>query len=80
MYALLTDYLRLLENDGRNERQLEWARLPETLLQNALFRYQTSPSNTVPWSVDYEATALIVWIGWYFTTPGAAPEQLFCSN
>lgn len=72
--ALWKAYLMLLENDGRNERQLfGWANLPDWVLGVVALR--TSPSlmsagRSVPYLSDPEGVSLAVWILWMTSTKG----------
>lgn len=52
------------ENDGRNERQLEWARVSEYLSRTVLLRIPSGPRGASLWCQDPEATSLIIWLFW----------------
>ncbi|PBL04335.1 hypothetical protein ARMGADRAFT_50007 [Armillaria gallica] len=61
---LWTCYLMMSENDGRNERQLEWARVSEYLSRTVLLRIPSGPRGASLWCQDPEATSLIIWLFW----------------
>ncbi|KAG7444724.1 uncharacterized protein BT62DRAFT_933772 [Guyanagaster necrorhizus] len=61
---LWTCYLMMSENDGRNERQLEWTRISEYLFRAVLTRIPSGPSGPGMWYEDPEATSLIIWLFW----------------
>ncbi|KAH7871063.1 hypothetical protein F5879DRAFT_946349 [Lentinula edodes] len=62
---LWTCYLMILENDGRNERQLiEWAHLYGYLKHETCVRYEATLDSTINWFKDTEATSLLLWLWW----------------
>lgn len=55
----------MLENDGKNERQLvEWAGLYGYLKRETCARFKADPSSPINWFQDTEETSLILWLWW----------------
>ncbi|KIK58081.1 hypothetical protein GYMLUDRAFT_75135 [Collybiopsis luxurians FD-317 M1] len=62
---LWTCYLMMLENDGKNERQLiEWAHLYGFLKRETCFRFEANLSSPSNWFRDTEGTSLLLWLWW----------------
>ncbi|KAF5378965.1 hypothetical protein D9757_009116 [Collybiopsis confluens] len=62
---LWTCYLMMLENDGRNERQLiEWAHLYGFLKSETCMRFETDLNAPINWFRDIEGTSLLLWLWW----------------
>ncbi|KAJ3835109.1 hypothetical protein EV361DRAFT_886824 [Lentinula raphanica] len=62
---LWTCYLMMLENDGRNERQLiEWAHLYGYLKHETCLRYEAEVHSHTNWYKGTEATSLLLWLWW----------------
>ncbi|KAG8212957.1 hypothetical protein J3R82DRAFT_11323 [Butyriboletus roseoflavus] len=72
--ALWKAYLMLLENDGRNERQLSgWANLPDWLLGVVALRssaLSTSSTHPMRHLSDPEGMSLAVWLLWMTSSKG----------
>jgi hypothetical protein len=67
---LWTAYLMMIENDGKNERQLvEWARLDEYLPAIISYRAAATPWTDNCWFTETEGTSLAVWLLWMTSTP-----------
>lgn len=53
----------MLENDGRNERQLvDWAHMFHYLHEFTMSRLE--PMSPIPWFDDSVATSLTLWLWW----------------
>ncbi|KAJ3982167.1 hypothetical protein F5890DRAFT_1531272 [Lentinula detonsa] len=62
---LWTCYLMMLENDGRNERQLiEWAHLYGYLKRETCLRYEADLHSNTNWFQNTETTSLLLWLWW----------------
>ncbi|KAJ4480235.1 hypothetical protein J3R30DRAFT_3470679 [Lentinula aciculospora] len=62
---LWTCYLMMLENDGKNERQLiEWAHLYGYLKHETCLRFEANLNSTSNWFKNIEATSLLLWLWW----------------
>ncbi|KAF9072586.1 hypothetical protein BDP27DRAFT_1261363 [Rhodocollybia butyracea] len=65
MEDLWTCYLMMLENDGRNERQLiEWAHLYGFLKRETCLRFAADSNSPSNWFKDTERTSLLLWLWW----------------
>lgn len=61
----------MLENDGRNERQLvEWAHVYQYLHRFTIVRLEAGRADPSSWFNDSEVTALTLWLWWMIFFPG----------
>ncbi|KAF8736845.1 hypothetical protein AX14_013779 [Amanita brunnescens Koide BX004] len=69
--VLFAAYLMMLDNDGKNRTQLEWAGI-ELYLDLYVRTCMYSPDERMPnngWPQDTAANACALWLMWMFTTP-----------
>jgi hypothetical protein len=72
---LWTTLLMLLENDGRNERQLlEWAHLPAFIVKYLRLLDATSDQSGFNWSFRTPTFSLALWTLYLLTRLGALPS------
>lgn len=70
---LFAAYIMMLDNDGKNRAQLEWAGI-ELYLDVYIRNYMYNPTERMAnngWPQDTAANACALWLMWMFTTPGA---------
>ena len=64
--SLLSDFYRLftlcLENDGRNARQLQWARCPDFLHRYIIHRLWADRANSHGWPLESPENAFALWL------------------
>jgi hypothetical protein len=71
-------FRRMLENDGRNERQLIlWAELHQYLHHISHLRIDPRNIHSRHWFSDTELTGLTLWLFWFMLSRGMSKEH-FC--
>ncbi|KIL71274.1 hypothetical protein M378DRAFT_6075 [Amanita muscaria Koide BX008] len=69
--ALFAAYIMMLDNDGKNRAQLEWAGIDayvDTFLRTRMYDPGERMANN-GWPVDHAANACALWLMWMLTTP-----------
>lgn len=79
-YPLVDLDVRMLENDGRNERQLEWAGLSHCISQCVSHQLPAATTTSSSGVYDTESISLLLWLSWMTSTKGKHNVHLTVST